>query len=89
MNGRLGDFGLARLYDHGADPQTTHVVGTIGYIAPELARSGNAAPATDVFAFGIFVLEVTCGQRPVNHQNTQDSQVMLVDWVLDKVQKGS
>lgn len=26
MNGRLGDFGLARLYDHGADPQTTHVV---------------------------------------------------------------
>ncbi|PUZ45765.1 hypothetical protein GQ55_8G250700 [Panicum hallii var. hallii] len=89
MNGRLGDFGLARLYDHGADPQTTHVVGTIGYLAPELARSGNAAPATDVFAFGIFVLEVTCGQRPVNHQNTQDSQVMLVDWVLDKVQKGS
>lgn len=89
MNGRLGDFGLARLYDHGADPQTTHVVGTIGYLAPELARSGNATPATDVFAFGMFVLEVTCGQRPVNHQNTQDSQVMLVDWVLDKVHKGS
>ncbi|TVU06598.1 hypothetical protein EJB05_49821, partial [Eragrostis curvula] len=89
MNGRLGDFGLARLYDHGADPLTTHVVGTIGYLAPELASSGNATPPTDVFAFGIFVLEVTCGQRPVNHQNTQDSQVMLVDWVLDKVQKGS
>ncbi|CAL4990497.1 unnamed protein product [Urochloa decumbens] len=89
MNGRLGDFGLARLYDHGADPQTTHVVGTIGYLAPELARSGNATPPTDVFAFGMFVLEVTCGQRPVNHQNTQDSQLILVDWVLDKVQKGS
>jgi serine/threonine protein kinase len=89
MNGRLGDFGLARLYDHGVDPQTTHVVGTIGYLAPELARSGNATPPTDVFAFGIFVLEVTCGQRPVNHQNMQDSQLMLVDWVLDKVWKGS
>jgi serine/threonine protein kinase len=89
MNGRLGDFGLARLYDHGADPQTTHVVGTIGYLAPELARSGNATPPTDVFAFGMFVLEVVCGQRPVNHQNTQDSQLILSDWVLDKVQKGS
>ncbi|CAN6342819.1 unnamed protein product [Urochloa humidicola] len=88
MNGRLGDFGLARLYDHGADPQSTHVVGTIGYLAPELARSGNATPPTDVFAFGMFVLEVTCGQRPVNHQTMQDSP-MLVDWVLDKVQKGS
>jgi serine/threonine protein kinase len=89
MNGRLGDFGLARLYDHGVDPQTTHVVGTIGYLAPELARSGNATPPTDVFAFGMFVLEVTCGQRPVNHENMQDSQLMLVDWVLHKVQKGS
>lgn len=89
MNGRLGDFGLARLYDHGVDPQTTHVVGTIGYLAPELARSGNATPLRDVFAFGMFVLEVTCGQRPVDHQNMQDSQLMLVDWVLDKVRKGS
>ncbi|XP_051177533.1 L-type lectin-domain containing receptor kinase SIT2 [Lolium perenne] len=89
MNGRLGDFGLARLYDHGIDPQTTQVVGTIGYLAPELARSGNATPPTDVFSFGMFVLEVTCGQRPVNHQNTQDNQLILVDWVIDKVQKGS
>ncbi|KAI4985877.1 hypothetical protein ZWY2020_018507 [Hordeum vulgare] len=89
MNGRLGDFGLARLYDHGIDPQTTHVVGTIGYLAPELARSGNATPPTDVFSFGMFVLEVICGQRPVNHQNTQDSQLMLVDWVIDNVQKES
>jgi serine/threonine protein kinase len=89
MNGRLGDFGLARLYDHGIDPQTTDVVGTIGYLAPELARSGNATPPTDVFAFGMFVLEVTCGQRPVNHQNTEDNQLILIDWVIDKVQKGS
>ncbi|XP_047092877.1 L-type lectin-domain containing receptor kinase SIT2-like [Lolium rigidum] len=89
MNGRLGDFGLARLYDHGIDPQTTDVVGTIGYLAPELARSGNAPPPTDVFAFGMFVLEVTCGQRPVNHQNTEENQLILIDWVIDKVQKGS
>jgi len=88
LNGRLGDFGLAKSYNHGADPQTTRVVGTIGYLAPELARSGKASPLTDVFAFGTFLLEVTCGQKPVK-QNAESEQFMLVDWVLDHWQKGS
>lgn len=88
MNGRLGDFGLARLYDHGADMQTTHVVGTIGYLAPELICTGKATPLTDVFAFGIFLLEVVCGQRPVNI-NARGNQPLLVDWVLEHWNKGS
>jgi hypothetical protein len=88
MNGRLGDFGLARLYDHGADPQTTHVVGTMGYLAPELARSGKASPLTDVFAFGAFILEVVCGRRPVE-QSMTDNRLMLVDWVLEHWQRES
>ncbi|KAL6880404.1 hypothetical protein ACP4OV_011969 [Aristida adscensionis] len=89
MNGRLGDFGLARLYDHGTDPQTTHVVGTMGYIAPELARMGKASTLTDVFAFGVFLLEVTCGRRPIEQQQGQDFPLMLVDWVLEHWRKGS
>uniref|UniRef100_A0ACD5UN13 Uncharacterized protein n=1 Tax=Avena sativa TaxID=4498 RepID=A0ACD5UN13_AVESA len=88
MNGRLGDFGLARMYDRGANAQTTHVVGTIGYLAPELGRTNKATPLTDVFAFGIFLLEVTCGQRPIS-QNSQGDQLMLVDWVLDHWLRGS
>jgi serine/threonine protein kinase len=88
MNGRLGDFGLARLYDHGSDLQTTHVVGTMGYLAPELVSTGKASPLTDVFAFGIFLLEVTCGQRPVNN-NARGNQPILVDWVLEHWCKGS
>ncbi|KAI3941225.1 hypothetical protein MKX01_029799 [Papaver californicum] len=39
MRGRLGDFGLAKLYQHGQVPGTTRVVGTLGYLAPELALS--------------------------------------------------
>jgi hypothetical protein len=65
LNGRLGDFGLARLYDHGSNPQTTHVVGTVGYLAPELTRTGRATTCSDVFAFGAFMLEVACGRRPI------------------------
>ena len=65
MNGRLGDFGLARLHDHGVEAHTTCVAGTLGYISSELARLGKATKATDVFAFGAFILEVACGRRPI------------------------
>jgi Legume lectin domain/Protein kinase domain len=82
FNGRLGDFGLARLYDHGTDPQTTHVVGTMGYLAPELARTGKATPFSDVFAFGAFMLEVVCSKRPVE-PSAQGDQLILVDRVLE------
>jgi hypothetical protein len=88
LNGRLGDFGLARLYDHGTNPQTTHVVGTMGYIAPELGLTGKATPQTDVYAFGIFVLEVTCGRRPLSCP-AEDGSHMLIDWVVEHWRKGS
>ena len=88
MNGRLGDFGLARLYDHGVDPQTTHVVGTMGYLAPELVRTGKATPVTDVFAFGVFVLEVTCGRRPLGCI-APDEQNVLLDWVQEHERRGA
>ncbi|KAI8560738.1 hypothetical protein RHMOL_Rhmol04G0279800 [Rhododendron molle] len=81
MNGRLGDFGLARLYDHGTDPQSTHVAGTLGYLAPEHIRTGRAATSTDVYAFGAFLLEVACGRRPIEPQAPVENLV-LVDWVF-------
>ncbi|CAL9041227.1 unnamed protein product [Musa banksii] len=87
LNGRLGDFGLARLYDHGTAPKTTRVVGTMGYLAPELARTGKATTITDVFAFGIFVLEVACGRRPVD-PITFGEELILLDWVLENWRKG-
>ncbi|TKV93661.1 hypothetical protein SEVIR_9G240100v4 [Setaria viridis] len=86
MNARLGDFGLARLYERGAGPQTTHVVGTMGYLAPELARTRRVTPAVDVFAFGAFVLEVACGRRPIERgvgDGDGDGRFVLVDWVLE------
>ncbi|XP_042490855.1 L-type lectin-domain containing receptor kinase IV.1-like [Macadamia integrifolia] len=88
LNGRLGDFGLARLYDHGTGPQTTHEMGTLGYIAPELYRTGKANPCGDVFSFGIILLEVACGRRPIEREASEES-VVLVDWVISCWRRGS
>ncbi|KAF6998640.1 hypothetical protein CFC21_014740 [Triticum aestivum] len=89
MNGRLGDFGLARLHNHGTDAHTTHLAGTWGYIAPELARLGRATKATDVFAFGVFMLEVACGRRPIQVNDSDGDPVLLTDWVVDAWESGS
>ncbi|XP_068643612.1 L-type lectin-domain containing receptor kinase SIT2-like [Aristolochia californica] len=91
LNGKLGDFGLARLYDHGATPKTTHVVGTIGYLAPELTRTSKATTSTDVFAFGVFMLEVATGRRPVQYPGTSCSgeELVLRDWVFNCWKSGS
>ncbi|ERN07987.1 L-type lectin-domain containing receptor kinase S.4 [Amborella trichopoda] len=80
MNGRLGDFGLARLCDHGTDMHTTHVVGTLGYLAPEVSRSGKYTTYSDVFSYGIVLLEVACGRRPVDLQGLPE-EMILVDLV--------
>ncbi|CAI9095442.1 OLC1v1031396C1 [Oldenlandia corymbosa var. corymbosa] len=80
LNARLGDFGLAKLYDRGTDPQTTHVVGTVGYLAPEHYRTGRATTVTDVYAFGAFLLEVVCGRRPIDPQANKED-IILVDLV--------
>lgn len=83
MNGRLGDFGLARMHDHGQVPNTTRVVGTVGYLAPEVISSGRASAQTDVFGFGVLILEVMCGRRPI-----EEGKQPLVDWAWQLMVQG-
>ncbi|KAG2678782.1 hypothetical protein I3760_11G020000 [Carya illinoinensis] len=82
MRGRLGDFGLAKLYQHGEVPNTTRVVGTLGYLAPELATVASPTWASDVYSFGVVILEVACGRRPIDTAVTEEETV-LIDWVRD------
>eukprot|EP01018_Ginkgo_biloba_P039454 Gb_09936 [translate_table: standard] len=88
FNGRLGDFGLARLYDHGIHSHTTHVVGTLGYLAPELVHTGKATTSTDVFSFGALLLEVACGRRPIDPKRPPE-ELVLVDWVWELFRKNN
>lgn len=86
LNGRLGDFGLAKLCEHGSNSSTTKVVGTLGYLAPELTRTGKPTTSSDVFAFGALLLEVVCGRRPTEPKALPE-ELILVDWVWDKWRK--
>ncbi|WRX17413.1 Protein kinase domain - like 10 [Theobroma cacao] len=81
MRGRLGDFGLAKLYEHGQVPKTTRVVGTLGYLAPELATVAVPTAASDVYSFGVVVLEVVGGRRPLEMATEKEEEQVLIDWV--------
>ncbi|KAG2605969.1 probable L-type lectin-domain containing receptor kinase S.7 [Panicum virgatum] len=82
LSPRLGDFGLARLMDHNKSPVSTLTAGTMGYLAPEYLQSGKATEQTDVFSYGVVVLEVCCGRRPIDKDESGGGKnVNLVDWV--------
>ncbi|KAK6135649.1 hypothetical protein DH2020_030614 [Rehmannia glutinosa] len=81
FNAKLGDFGLARLVDHEKGSQTTVLAGTMGYMAPECVVTGRASKESDVYSFGIVLLEIACGRRPIELNRQEKNQVVLVEWV--------
>ncbi|KAF5725783.1 Leucine-rich repeat protein kinase family protein isoform 1 [Tripterygium wilfordii] len=66
LEARVSDFGLAKLLEDEESHITTIVVGTFGYLAPEYMQSGRATEKTDVYSFGVLVLEVLSGKRPTD-----------------------
>lgn len=88
FNAKLGDFGLARLVDHGKGSQTTVLAGTMGYMAPECATTGKASKQSDIYSFGVVALEIACGRKPINLKAKED-QIMMLEWVWDLYGKGN
>uniref|UniRef100_A0ACD6A243 Uncharacterized protein n=1 Tax=Avena sativa TaxID=4498 RepID=A0ACD6A243_AVESA len=86
---KLGDFGLARLVDHGRVSHTTVLAGTMGYMDPECMMTGRANAESDVYGFGVVLLEIACGRRPlVMAQHEDDDAVHLTQWVWEWYGRG-
>ncbi|KAM1356791.1 hypothetical protein ACFX13_031594 [Malus domestica] len=87
LNAKLGDFGLARLVDHGKQSQTTVLAGTMGYMAPECLTTGKASKETDVYSFGVVALEIACGRKPID-PNLESSERNMAEWVWELYGQG-
>ncbi|KAH9691463.1 protein kinase domain-containing protein [Citrus sinensis] len=81
----LGDFGLAR-WKTTDDPVQTKILGTLGYLAPEYAENGIVSIRTDVYAFGIILLQLMSGRKVVD-MNGEEPQQSLRQWAEPLIEK--
>ncbi|KAF5752894.1 serine/threonine-protein kinase [Tripterygium wilfordii] len=83
-NSKVSDFGLAKLLGSESNYITTRVMGTFGYVAPEYASTGMLNERSDVYSFGILIMELISGRNPVDYSRPPE-EVNLVDWIKKMV----
>ncbi|OVA08774.1 Protein kinase domain [Macleaya cordata] len=70
LNPKISDFGIARIFEgNELEANTTRVVGTYGYMSPEYAMDGLFSEKSDVFSFGVLLLEIVSGRRNTSFYN--------------------
>ncbi|KAL5229649.1 hypothetical protein ABZP36_028425 [Zizania latifolia] len=76
---KVADFGLAKIQPGEDTHVSTRVMGTFGYLAPEYATTGKVNDRSDVFSFGVVLLELITGRRPVLSTEPYNDET-LVSW---------
>uniref|UniRef100_A0A0D9V3C9 non-specific serine/threonine protein kinase n=1 Tax=Leersia perrieri TaxID=77586 RepID=A0A0D9V3C9_9ORYZ len=76
---KVADFGLAKFTNDSLTHISTRVMGTFGYMAPEYASSGKLTDRSDVFSFGVVLLELITGRKPVD-SSAPLGEESLVEW---------
>ncbi|KAK7310633.1 hypothetical protein RJT34_08253 [Clitoria ternatea] len=78
-NAKVSDFGLAKLLGPEKSYVTTRVMGTFGYVSPEYASTGMLNEGSDVYSFGILLMELITGRSPIDYSRPP-GEMNLVDW---------
>ncbi|CAM8918470.1 unnamed protein product [Rhodiola kirilowii] len=82
LNPKISDFGMARIFESNQDQANTlRVVGTYGYMSPEYAMEGRFSEKSDVFSFGVLLLEIVSGKRNTSFHQDDDSSLSLLGLV--------
>ncbi|KAI3703552.1 hypothetical protein L1987_73707 [Smallanthus sonchifolius] len=88
MNPKISDFGMARVFKQDeTQARTERVVGTYGYMSPEYAIDGTFSVKSDVFSFGVLILEIVCGRRNTC-SSFFDKTVNLIGYAWELWQQG-
>ncbi|XP_016447527.2 G-type lectin S-receptor-like serine/threonine-protein kinase At1g11300 [Nicotiana tabacum] len=82
LNPKISDFGMARIFSGNQDQaNTSRVVGTYGYMAPEYAMEGRFSEKLDVYSFGVLLLEIISGRRNTSfHQDDCAISLLAYAW---------
>ncbi|KAK9292532.1 hypothetical protein L1049_020506 [Liquidambar formosana] len=91
MNPKISDFGMARIFGgNQSEANTNRVVGTYGYMAPEYAMEGLFSVKSDVFSFGVLLLEIISGKKNNGFYHSEHGQSLLTfAWKLWSQGQGS
>lgn len=84
---QVADFGFAKLIPEGVSHVTTRVKGTLGYLAPEYALWGKVSESCDVYSFGILLLELISGKKPIERLATGEKRT-IVEWAAPLMFRG-
>ncbi|KDP36897.1 hypothetical protein JCGZ_08188 [Jatropha curcas] len=86
---QLSDFGCATWNLKAAGYTISNdIVGTFGYIAPEYFMHGRVSDKTDIYSFGIVLLELLTGKKPIS-SNSSKGQESLVKWAMPLLESGN
>ncbi|KAG6754765.1 hypothetical protein POTOM_040559 [Populus tomentosa] len=78
LNPKISDFGMARIFgNHEDQANTRRVVGTYGYMSPEYAMEGRFSEKSDVFSFGVLLLEIISGRKNTSFYGNEDDLSLL------------
>ncbi|KAL2589198.1 hypothetical protein GLYMA_13G248700v4 [Glycine max] len=78
LNPKISDFGMAKIFGGSEDEANTRrVVGTYGYMSPEYAMEGLFSEKSDVFSFGVLLLEIISGRKNSSFRNHELSLSLL------------